>query len=97
MCIIEGNIIVGGQISPEEIERVFCHLEQACALAELVKSDEIPHLLVHGPSRAGKRTCIKYVSFLGNSTKRLHLDTPPPSSLLLIEKLKSLPSVVTTT
>ncbi|VDP31768.1 unnamed protein product [Heligmosomoides polygyrus] len=34
---------------------------QACDLSELVKSDDFPHLLVYGPSGAGKRTRIRCI------------------------------------
>ncbi|KAK6018292.1 hypothetical protein OSTOST_16134, partial [Ostertagia ostertagi] len=49
---------------------------EACDLAELVKSDDFPHLLVHGPSGAGKRTRIHCIlrELYGAGAERLHLD-----------------------
>ncbi|KAK6060004.1 hypothetical protein COOONC_02341 [Cooperia oncophora] len=61
---------------PKKLSELSYHLEQACDLAELVKSDDFPHLLVHGPSGAGKRTRIHCIlrELYGAGAERLHLD-----------------------
>ncbi|XGW25637.1 hypothetical protein V3C99_006778 [Haemonchus contortus] len=61
---------------PKKLSELSYHLEQACDLAELVKSDDFPHLLVHGPSGAGKRTRIHCIlrELYGAGVERLHLD-----------------------
>ncbi|VDL69918.1 unnamed protein product [Nippostrongylus brasiliensis] len=61
---------------PKKLSELSYHLEQACDLAELVKSEDFPHLLVYGPSGAGKRTRIHCIlrELYGAGAERLRLD-----------------------
>eukprot|EP00123_Amoebidium_parasiticum_P015913 comp23201_c0_seq1/m.37691 comp23201_c0_seq1/g.37691 ORF comp23201_c0_seq1/g.37691 comp23201_c0_seq1/m.37691 type:complete len:354 (-) comp23201_c0_seq1:149-1210(-) len=43
---------------PTSLDKLDYHTDQASQLKQLVKSGDFPHILVHGPSGAGKRTRI---------------------------------------
>uniref|UniRef100_A0A1X7TWA2 AAA+ ATPase domain-containing protein n=1 Tax=Amphimedon queenslandica TaxID=400682 RepID=A0A1X7TWA2_AMPQE len=41
---------------PTNLNKLHYHQEQAASLKRLVQSDDFPHLLIYGPSGAGKKT-----------------------------------------
>ncbi|ETN83151.1 replication factor C subunit 3 family protein, partial [Necator americanus] len=67
----------------------------ACDLAELVKTEDFPHLLVYGPSGAGKRTRIHCIlrELYGAGAERLRLDkkslTTPSNRKIEIDTVSS--------
>ncbi|EYB82086.1 hypothetical protein Y032_0367g36 [Ancylostoma ceylanicum] len=80
---------------PKKLSELTYHLEQACDLAELVKTEDFPHLLVYGPSGAGKRTRIHCIlrELYGAGAERLRLDkkslTTPSNRKIEIDTVSS--------
>ncbi|RCN49944.1 hypothetical protein ANCCAN_03980 [Ancylostoma caninum] len=80
---------------PKKLSELSYHLEQACDLAELVKTEDFPHLLVYGPSGAGKRTRIHCIlrELYGAGAERLRLDkkslTTPSNRKIEIDTVSS--------
>ncbi|CAJ0603287.1 unnamed protein product [Cylicocyclus nassatus] len=80
---------------PKKLSELTYHLEQASDLAELVKTEDFPHLLVYGPTGAGKRTRIHCIlrELYGAGAERLRLDkkslTTPSNRKIEIDTVSS--------
>ncbi|VDN52384.1 unnamed protein product [Dracunculus medinensis] len=61
---------------PKDLSSLTYHLDQAKDLANIVKVGDFPHLLVYGPSGAGKATRIMCIlkELYGNGVEKLRLD-----------------------
>lgn len=46
---------------PHDLPSLTYHKEQAANLSSLVQRDDFPHLLVYGPSGAGKKTRVRCI------------------------------------
>ncbi|GMT23341.1 hypothetical protein PFISCL1PPCAC_14638 [Pristionchus fissidentatus] len=62
---------------PSELSTLSYHTEQAATLSSLVKRDDFPHLLVYGPSGAGKKTRIRCIlrDLYGPGVDQIRLET----------------------
>ncbi|KJH43730.1 hypothetical protein DICVIV_10247 [Dictyocaulus viviparus] len=80
---------------PKRLSELTYHLEQANDFAELVKTNDFPHLLLYGPSGAGKRTRIHCIlrELYGSGAQRLRLDrkslTTPSNRKIEIDTVSS--------
>ncbi|MFH4973950.1 hypothetical protein AB6A40_000659 [Gnathostoma spinigerum] len=80
---------------PTKLSQLTYHKEQSEHLASLVKAGDFPHLLIYGPSGAGKKTRINCVlrELFGPGTDKIHLDSKsfvaPSGKKLEIQTLSS--------
>lgn len=84
---------------PSSLARLDYHKEQAAQLRNLVQCGDFPHLLVYGPSGAGKKTRIMCIlrELYGIGVEKLRIEHQTITTPSKKKKLKSAPLQATTT